>query len=924
MGVRVPARSLVAALLLPLLLSASAASSITVTAPSGGEVWSAGTAHALTWTFTGSPSPLVEIDLLKQGRFYTTISSGASVGSAGLGSFSWTIPGGVPAGNDYSVQVTSTADATVTGTTNANFTVYEPLAITSANSATFTVGAAGSFTVTATGFPAPTFSETGALPSGVTLAASGSLSGTPGAGAAATYPISITASNGVEANATQSFTLTVADATLSITSISPPSVNAGAPNTTLIVAGSGFVPQSVVQANGTGLATVLRSPAQLTATMPAAMMVNPGTLSITVNNPAPGGGTSGATNFKIWPGYPRANAGSVLRNPPPLPLIPVRGTLLSVLDWTAKDSDGTQEDVLATDHSVAPLGIPNIDTTDLTTATGNPFVAVAGSLNVSSKLSKTEISSLVSYVQGGGTLYLWRPSVTALLTSLGIAGSNSYSGVALRPLTFDVTKVDPLLRYIDDPAEVNWQLNVPSSATTRGYLPGSCKVLASWSTGDAAVLNCSLGKGRAYVFGWRLRHILTAAESLVVPGVEPHNTNVPVLDADICRILMRGSYEAYAANPQVRQFAPGGHHAALIITQDVDATTSYGFVPEFVDLLTSLGFKSTFTFNTNPYDTGWLGAHYIASGMDSIQYSLNSGFDAQSHSFSHAPDFATAVFGTGKETAGNYMPMYSATTASTSGMSMIGELGVSRWLLENDFGITVSSFRAGYLDIPKNFPQGLTETGYQRDTSYAGGLTRGSFPYVLATVNNGIVTSYPVMEYPLAISDRDLTTTSESQIVSDWTTVIQANYANNAPTVLLLHPSNDTLKIQALQDLLAAVSGLDLWIGDLKTFSTFWESQGVTSHPVPANVTLSISPQTVTLSSGTTQQFTATVTGTTNQNVTWWVNGVTGGNATVGTINATGLYTAPAIAPSPSTVTITAISAADPTRTASASATIVP
>ena len=81
--------------------------------------------------------------------------------------------------------------------------------ITSAAAATFAVGSAGSFTVVASGSPAPAFSETGALPSGVTLSSAGVLSGTPAAGSAASYPITITAANGVLPNATQSFTLTV-------------------------------------------------------------------------------------------------------------------------------------------------------------------------------------------------------------------------------------------------------------------------------------------------------------------------------------------------------------------------------------------------------------------------------------------------------------------------------------------------------------------------------------------------------------------------------------------------------------------------------------------------------------------------------------------------------------------------------------------
>jgi hypothetical protein len=64
---------------------------------------------------------------------------------------------------------------------------------------------------------------------------------------------------------------------------------------------------------------------------------------------------------------------------------------------------------------------------------------------------------------------------------------------------------------------------------------------------------------------------------------------------------------------------------------------------------------------------------------------------------------------------------------------------------------------------------------------------------------------------------------------------------------------------------------------------------------------------------GGTQQFTASVSGTSNTAVTWSAGGVTGGNGTVGTISASGLYTAPAMMPTPSEITIAAVSAASPT-----------
>jgi hypothetical protein len=96
----------------------------------------------------------------------------------------------------------------------------------------------------------------------------------------------------------------------------------------------------------------------------------------------------------------------------------------------------------------------------------------------------------------------------------------------------------------------------------------------------------------------------------------------------------------------------------------------------------------------------------------------------------------------------------------------------------------------------------------------------------------------------------------------------------------------------------------------------------VTNPPPPPPVSISISPTSASVRVKTTKQFAATVTNTTNTSVTWKVNGVSGGNSAFGTINASGLYKAPNGLPSPSTFFVTAISAADTTKSASASVTV--
>ena len=87
--------------------------------------------------------------------------------------------------------------------------------------------------------------------------------------------------------------------------------------------------------------------------------------------------------------------------------------------------------------------------------------------------------------------------------------------------------------------------------------------------------------------------------------------------------------------------------------------------------------------------------------------------------------------------------------------------------------------------------------------------------------------------------------------------------------------------------------------------------QIVVATPAPPPITVSVSPTSTTVASGQSTQFSATVTGTSNTGVLWFVAGVQGGNGSVGTISASGVYTAPVTSTSMQE-TITAQSAADP------------
>jgi hypothetical protein len=198
--------------------------------------FTAGSAGTFTVTDTGSPTPT----LSESGTLPSGVSFNASTG----------VLSGTPAagsGGTYNLVFTASNGVGSNATQNFTLTVNQAPAITSAGSTVFTVGSAGTFTLTGTGFPAPSFSESGALPSGVTFS-NGVLSGTPAAGTGGAYNLVFTASNGVGSNATQNFTLTVKQAP-AITSASSATFTTGSAGN-FTVTDSGF-PAPTLSESGT-------------------------------------------------------------------------------------------------------------------------------------------------------------------------------------------------------------------------------------------------------------------------------------------------------------------------------------------------------------------------------------------------------------------------------------------------------------------------------------------------------------------------------------------------------------------------------------------------------------------------------------------------------------------------------------------------
>ncbi len=160
----------------------------------------------------GVVDPSVVLGQSLQDQFAASATPAATFSATGLPDGLTMSPSGLLSGTPtavgtYSLTVTAANGVAPAYSETGTVTVAEAPDITSADQVTFETGVPNSFTVTATGYPAPGISETGALPAGVSNS-NGLLSGTPAAGTEGVYPIQFSASN-VAGTVSQSFTLTV-------------------------------------------------------------------------------------------------------------------------------------------------------------------------------------------------------------------------------------------------------------------------------------------------------------------------------------------------------------------------------------------------------------------------------------------------------------------------------------------------------------------------------------------------------------------------------------------------------------------------------------------------------------------------------------------------------------------------------------------
>lgn len=498
---------------------------------------------------------------------------------------------------------------------------------------------------------------------------------------------------------------------------------------------------------------------------------------------------------------------------------------LAILDLCERNAEINKENLASAIHMAEVAGMPYYITSSIEEAIQKPFILITSSLR-DETLSSIERGQLIDFVRNGGIVIA--PFIKSTLY-FDLFGINYTKYASSRYwMYWDIGSGHPDLKWINEENERVLPLADPEyskSIYTRGYTASNCSVLANFDDGTAAVTSNDFGEGKAYALGFELKDLVLrnllnkdySTQRTWSNGFEP--------TTDVILLFLRAVYTENQSTAVYKHTSPGNSTSALLITHDVDSQTGMDSMFYFSEWEANNGIKAHYFITTRYFSDGLMSNYYKEENYSKMKSLLDNGHQIGSHSVGHFPDFANMTIfpigeiGNKKE---NYQPAYH--NGVTIGGTVTGELEVSRDLLNNDIGANVRSFRSGYHAFNLRLTNVLSDLDFAFNSSQSANNLLTNFPFRQRT--NSAYSGSPtnVYEMPMTISDASksfpLSEETIDIVVARWQSVLSKNDANNAPTVLLIHP-NRGWKLGVQQAFLENISSTVIPY-EFNAFGDYW------------------------------------------------------------------------------------------------------
>lgn len=385
------------------------------------------------------------------------------------------------------------------------------------------------------------------------------------------------------------------------------------------------------------------------------------------------------------------------------------------------------------------------------------------------------------------------------------------------------------LRY---PEDRTIRINNPESRRYRMRLisfRNAREVLGTYDDGSAALIRNRSGAGTAIAFGWDLGRYIKRAQNN--RDHEANRTYVndyePSVDS-VLRFLMEiyrsGEPRAVTLHP-----APDGQALSVVISHDVDYAGSLANSLEYARYQRSAGYGATYFMQTK-YFRDFFDEMFFDENTPALLAELEDlGMELASHSVSHSDMFARLPVGNYRESYPRYQPRI-VEFFYTRDASIMGELRVSKHLLESLSRSVVVSFRPGFLANPFALPQSLETAGYRYSSTVTANDVMTHLPF-RQTFDRLYDAETGIFEFPIAVED-------EKDPPMDGRLDAALALAEKISVygglfVVLIHPNVTAEKLRFLQGLTERLRA-KAWWGTLQEFGGWWAARDAVEADVEA------------------------------------------------------------------------------------------
>jgi hypothetical protein len=481
----------------------------------------------------------------------------------------------------------------------------------------------------------------------------------------------------------------------------------------------------------------------------------------------------------------------------------------------------SDETLLAVVHALNEMGIPFYVTRNLQQALRHPLVILYPGVDPRT-FTAGELDQIRRHVEAGGSVF------AQCATAGGPEALLGFREVAVskrRHLVRFERGADPVLRYLDRPEELEIRLGGDSFQEifwTQGYTaaPGT-DVLARFEDGSAALLRKRAGRGAMYLSGVSLQESVLRSQTNRHYAAFRHYVNAFEPGADVWMLILRAWYETQQPGAVRLATIPNGARGAVLFTHDVDWENSFPPMLEYARMETQHGIRSLFFVQMKYVDDANGRGYLTPANLEILRQVHAQGFPMGTHSIIHSRAFNHFELGSGTETYASYRPRGTGANTAT-GATVFGEVRVGRELLDGNVpGQHSIFFRAGHLRFPRSLPEALARCGYEFDSSFTAPDVLTNFPYALP-MGLEFERDSGIYEFPVTIEDEELPPLGER--VRSALDIFEANAANGAISVVLIHPTGGGDKLKAER---AMLEGLPPGVAarDPLEFARYWRAR---------------------------------------------------------------------------------------------------